>query len=454
MKTVPFIAACAALASGFAIGGGASAPESPRERAAAPSAAAPAPGPPPGPVNTYWRDPRTLWVLDATPEVGIGSHGWSAREIGQIKGAGMRLARHTLYWDARFPGALDGIVEAARRNGLELVVVVHNAAQCRESYSDPHGTFATFMAGQARRHPSVRYWQLWNEQDAPGWTNYFGGRGPAGCRAGTASVRQQGAEYARMLRRAYPAIKRANPNAHVLVGGLTGAGGWDFVRGIYEGGGKPYFDFMAIHVYGSVAQHDAGNDGIRTRGQAVAAIMARNGDAGRPLWLTEFGAAGEAFNAAWGAPHAAGREDGAAYDAHQRDWWRDALNVLGTSGIYAKAIGYTLHSPDGAPRSGCRGGGVCWPAPRLPRGRAPEDYGFGLFRRDGVTPRPAYTFLRERNFNAPVQRAVRRQAVRVRSPELDPSGYEFRRTGEYVEIQDVPVSSLAPTPIPFVPRAR
>ena len=453
MKTVPFLAACAALAAGFAISG-ARANESPRELAAAPSAAAPAPGLPPGPVRTYWRDPRTLWVLDATPEVGIGANELGERETGQIRGAGIRLVRHTLYWDPRYPGALDGAVAAARRSGLELVVVVHNGGHCRERFPDPHGTFAAFMAAQARRHPSVRYWQLWNEQDTPGWTNFFGGQGKGNCRAGNASVRQQGAEYARMLRQAYPAIKRANPNAYVLVGGLTGFGGWEFLHGMYEGGARPYFDFMAIHVYGSVAQYDAGNDGIRSRGQGVAQIMARHGDAGRPLWLTEFGTAGEAFNAAWGVPHAGGREDGPIYDTHQRDWWHDALNVVGSSGIYAKAIGYVLHGPDGAPRPGCRGGGVCWPAPRLPRGRVPEDYGFGLFRRDGVTPRPAYTYLRERNFNAPVQRAARRQAVRVRSPNLDPSGYEFRRTGEYVEILDVPVNSLTPTAITFVARAR
>jgi len=407
----------------------------------------------PAAVGTYWREASKLWVFDKTPEVGIGSHGASDGEFQQVRNLGMRLVRHTLYWDANSPGALDAAVAAAQRNGVELVVVVHNGAQCREHYADPYGAFASFMAAQAQRHPSVRFWELWNEQDSPGWTNFFGGQGPGGCQAGTNTVRQQGYEYAQMLKRAYPAIKAANPGAYVLVGGLTGWGGWDFLRGIYDGGGKPYFDFMNIHCYGATAQWDAVNDGVRSRGQTVAAIMAENGDPDRPLWLTEFGVGGEAYNTAWGTPHTSGQDDGTTYDNHQRDWWRDALDIVQSSGIYTKALGYQLHATDGGPRAGCRGDGFCWPESILPAGYTPEDYGFGLFRRDGTTPRPSYTYLQSRNFNGPVQLNTRYQTVSLYSPDLDPANYAFRRYGDDVDIYNVPVNSLTPTPIDFVERA-
>jgi hypothetical protein len=62
-----------------------------------------------------------------------------------------------------------------------------------------------------------------------------------------------------MLKVAYPAVKAADPNSQVLIGGLQldcdpiGYPGFCydslFVRGILAGGGGPYFDGIAFHSY-------------------------------------------------------------------------------------------------------------------------------------------------------------------------------------------------------------
>ena len=62
--------------------------------------------------------------------------------------------------------------------------------------------------------------------------------------------------YAQMLKAAYPAIKAADPQAQVLVGGLlldnpdvatnnTAL----FLEGILRGGGSPFFDAVSFHCY-------------------------------------------------------------------------------------------------------------------------------------------------------------------------------------------------------------
>jgi len=62
----------------------------------------------------------------------------------------------------------------------------------------------------------------------------------------------------------------------------------NFLQKIYDAGGKPYFDVVNIHPYVTAA---------KTEGPAYCAklvrgtveVMKRNGDAKKPLWITETG---------------------------------------------------------------------------------------------------------------------------------------------------------------------
>ncbi len=45
----------------------------------------------------------------------------------------------------------------------------------------------------------------------------------------------------------YPAIKAAEPEATVLLGGLTG-NDYTFLEGVYAAGGKGYFDAVGVHT--------------------------------------------------------------------------------------------------------------------------------------------------------------------------------------------------------------
>jgi hypothetical protein len=82
-----------------------------------------------------------------------------------------------------------------------------------------------------------------------------------GCWIDESGPISSGGYYAEMLRRAYPAIKAADPQAVVLIGGLalicdpdTPRPGWNcensrFLEGILANGGGPYFDAVSFHAY-------------------------------------------------------------------------------------------------------------------------------------------------------------------------------------------------------------
>ncbi len=176
----------------------------------------------------YQKSPSELVVYDARPELGIGMHGLEAESISLVRKLGVRFVRHTMYWylieNTTTPGKYDekqldvwdSLIRRCQEQGVILVVVVHgnapgvNWANRDEGYK----RFARFMGDMARRYPQVRYWELWNEMDN-GFTDLFG--------AGRASVsmRERGKLYAKMLQSVYPQIRKANPDAWVLTGGMT-----------------------------------------------------------------------------------------------------------------------------------------------------------------------------------------------------------------------------------------
>jgi hypothetical protein len=77
----------------------------------------------------------------------------------------------------------------------------------------------------------VTAFEIWNEEDTSQW--WAGAPDPAA--------------YTRLLQAAYPAVKSADPSAVVVLGGLTG-NDYAFLQGVYEAGGKGYFDAVGVHT--------------------------------------------------------------------------------------------------------------------------------------------------------------------------------------------------------------
>ncbi len=124
--------------------------------------------------------------------------------------------------------------------------------------------YAAFVGYLARRYGKrLAAIEIWNEPDQASQAHFAGPDKPQ--------------RYAAILRAAYPAIKRANPQVSVLAGSLVGSNGL-FLRALYAAGIKGYYDGLSVHFYTLTLA------ALR----AIHEVQLANGDS-KPLWLDEFG---------------------------------------------------------------------------------------------------------------------------------------------------------------------
>jgi hypothetical protein len=218
-------------------------------------------------------------------------------DLAGIAASGAKWVRTAIHWSDVEPTSAtqddwsraDHIVEDGQKDGVSIIFDITNApdwaggSQAGEFGSDPQ-QYADFAAKVASRYKNtVRVYELGNE---PNHRNYVSQPDPA--------------TYAKILQLTYPAIKKADPNAFVLVGGIGGIkdsnGDIDpltFVRGLYQDGAKGNFDGIAYHPYTypelPTTEITTGSRGW-SRMLSVRALMVQNGDASKSIWVTEFGA--------------------------------------------------------------------------------------------------------------------------------------------------------------------
>lgn len=298
-------------------------------------------------------------TADAPVIVGLGAHDLDTASVRLLRAAGVRHVRTTLYWaqwESRpaYRAHVDSAFRRARAAGLALLVVVHQAPLPLDAFGRRDVAFrayAAFVAARAAQFPGLA-WELWNEINAPGWTHLFGsmdGRPP----------RDVGAQYAAMLRLAYPAIKQADPTAVVVTGG-TGGDPREFLRGLLaRGPADAPADALGVHIYGA----DLDVEAARTAG-IVREVQRETGDA-RPVWCTEIGIGTEEMQRAWGRPRPF---TAAKLDTVQRDVIARGVDAIVTGRLFPRVYIHALREPD-------TGGGIV---------------------RADWTVRPAYDWLRER----------------------------------------------------------
>lgn len=219
----------------------------------------------------------------------------------------------TYNWDAVDEESLRNAAES----GMTVIGVVKFTPEWAQKYSgsycgpirdDALDEFAQFMGELVSRYSAppynVRYWELGNEPDAAVIYN----RRAFGCWGEEGEPYYGGQYYAEMLRAAYPAIKAADSQSQVLIGGLllycdptNPPEGEDclpsrFLEGILVNGGGDYFDIVSFHgypFYDGTLQMDEHFPSWEARGGVVLGkvdfleeVMASYG-VDKPLILTE-----------------------------------------------------------------------------------------------------------------------------------------------------------------------
>ncbi|HEX8052957.1 MAG TPA: hypothetical protein VF517_08185 [Thermoleophilaceae bacterium] len=181
---------------------------------------------------------------------------------------------------------LDGYVEHAARQGLTILPVVLYAPQWAAKYGNSdaspprgHTDYARFVVAVAKRYGrSGTFWterpdvprlpidwlQIWNE---PHFKEYW-------------SDQPWEADYARLLRGTYRAVKKEVPSAKILVAGMANKS-WTYISKLYAQKTRGYFDGIAMHPFTNSI------DGVVEIIERGRRVMARNGDGKLPLMITE-----------------------------------------------------------------------------------------------------------------------------------------------------------------------
>jgi hypothetical protein len=202
-------------------------------------------------VDLPWAvlEPLHAGVLDP------GALAFVDRLMSDAAGAGIRViltARSTPCWASSAPASLLRACSPTRTTAANAWPPVN---------AGDYGSFVAFLAG--RYGTRLAAIEVWNEPDHSN-QRYFAGP-------------QKPKRYAALVRAAYPAVKQANPSVPVIAGSLVGANG-AFLRALYAGGMKGYYDGLAVHFYNLTLAS------VR----AIRQVQLANGDT-KPLWLDEFG---------------------------------------------------------------------------------------------------------------------------------------------------------------------
>jgi len=213
--------------------------------------------------------------------------------------AGFTHAKMVLYWPRLEPSRggylwlsteqndLDNVMRAAKGENMPLVLRVDEVpgwAGGSPGNADLGAVQEFYAAMAAHGKGKVVAYEILNEPNLP-----FEWGGPP-----------DPAKYAEFMKAAYRGVKSQDPDAMIIGGGPSpntgGFGGTiedtDFLNGMYAAGAKGYMDALGVHNYGGNAEpeRDPGDCGICfRRAELYRALMVRHGDAGTPIWATEFG---------------------------------------------------------------------------------------------------------------------------------------------------------------------
>lgn len=229
----------------------------------------------------------------------------TAADIGSLRDVGAATARVTFDWRTVQPtasappafGATDPLVRRLAEAGLEVfpqfistpgwltpnpVTPPLFSGPARSGWRKfltatvarygPHGSF--WRENPAVPYDPIRAWQVWNEPNAPG---YF-------------APRPSPSAYAELLRISAAAIRRADPQATIVLAGMFQTSGqrpaifsWQFLRRLYTLGARANFDVVGVHPY----YPDLA--GVARQIERMRAVSVSENDSGTPIWVDEIG---------------------------------------------------------------------------------------------------------------------------------------------------------------------
>ena len=217
-------------------------------------------------------------------------------EFALMARSGVETVRTLFDWSAAQPAPgvtsfteTDRIVALAAAHRIDLLPVVIYSPAWAAEYQDNRGSpplapsdYAAYLTKLVGRygprgtfwaeHPElpkvpIRHWQVWNEPHLVKYWYVEGG-----------SIWSNG--YTQLLRAAHGAIKRADPGATVVTGGLASFP-WKYLNAIYRAGGRGAFDAVGINFFTSNPKNVI--RGVRLTSKVLRSHHQKR----KKVWLTE-----------------------------------------------------------------------------------------------------------------------------------------------------------------------
>jgi GH35 family endo-1,4-beta-xylanase len=351
---------------------------------ATPTPAPASPSPTPGPVSH----------LDYGVHLFIADHpATTERDLGLASDGGFHWQKSLFQWqDIEGAGKgqfnwtdADRIVRASNAAGLKILARLdfqpawarqdhaHNGPPDR--YQDYWDFVSAFVARYRTGSPigRVHAIEVWNE---PNLDREWGNQ-PINA--------QSAADYVRLLRGAYQAAHTADPDIIVVSAGLSPNGVMDghsaddveYLKWMYAAGVRGAFDALGAHANTQAPEVAAPLNSLKDfphpsfyfrRVEQLRQVMVDNGDAGKQIWLTEWGWTSDTVHPAyaWFAVSEQQKADNLVQGLeYAREHWAPWIGVMAV---------WTLPDPS-------------WDKTR-------EEYWWAITNPDG-TPRPAYTAIRD-----------------------------------------------------------
>lgn len=250
----------------------------------------------------------TVWHVGASaaspPLVGVAAHLGGAsraevdRQVSLAQQAGVKLIRWEIQWkyverekgDLQLRSEWRYTADRIRSAGLESILILDYGNPGYDNGDKPRSQeaiaafarYAAFIAAQFKG--VVRYYQVWNE-----WNSGIG-----------KTSRGSAADYAAVARATYAAIKTANPEASVIVGGFSSAS-YDSLVGygnrettfdeLLKLDPNSFGDVLAIHPYVVYKGKDWNNAAgfERLLRATMKRIRAAPDTRNMPVFVTEIG---------------------------------------------------------------------------------------------------------------------------------------------------------------------
>lgn len=240
-------------------------------------------------------DPDDLFTQSASVQV---------QELEAMKAMGATSIRLNASWywgQPNGPGSFDWTVfdqavASIQKADLSADMIIDGcppwaaASGAKGAFAQPASSaaFATWAGAVAARYGTkgVRYFEIWNE---PNISDFW-------------SPKPDPAAYTADLKAAYTAIKAVDPSAIVLSGGLapaddngTNYNPRTFLQDMYADGAESSFDGLGFHPYSYPDSPDtvaswSGWSMMADTTPSLRSIMTKNGDSGKKIWITEYGA--------------------------------------------------------------------------------------------------------------------------------------------------------------------